>query len=90
MIVLIKGVAILIVILTVVGLYRAAVGPTVFDRLLAAGWLGTNGLILLVLTGFLYGRIEMFIDIAIAYALLNFVITVALLKFFDRRGARNR
>lgn len=82
------SVTILVVALTTIGLYRAGVGPTVFDRVLAAGWVGTNSLILLVLIGFVYGRIDMFIDIALAYALLNFVVTIALVKYFERGGAR--
>ncbi|MBI2831332.1 MAG: pH regulation protein F [Chloroflexi bacterium] len=87
---LLLGVAILLAVLTAVSLYRAALGPTVFDRVVAAGWLGTNSLILLVLIGFIYRRIDMFIDIAIAYALLNFVVTIALVKYFERGGARHR
>lgn len=86
---LIITVATLIAALTSIGLYRAAMGPSVFDRLIAVNWVGTNGVILLVLTGFVFDRLEMFVDIAIAYALLNFVITVALLKFFERGGRQD-
>ena len=87
---LFQGVAILVAVLMAIGLYRVAAGPTVFDRMMAAGWLGMNGLILMVLIGFIYERIDMFIDIAIAYALLNFVVTIALVKYFERGGARHR
>jgi len=83
---LIITVAILIAALTAIGLYRAAMGPSVFDRLIAVNWVGTNGVVLLVLTGFIFDRPDMFVDIAIAYALLNFVITIALLKFFESGG----
>ena len=82
------GVTILIALLTAVSLYRLAVGPTVFDRIIAAGLVGTNGFILLTLIGFIYGRIDMFIDIAITYALLNFVIAIVLGKYFERRGEK--
>ena len=78
------GIAILIALLTAVCLYRVAVGPTIFDRVLAAGLVGTNGLILLVVIGFIYQRIEMFVDIAIVYALLNFVVAIVLGKYFER------
>ncbi len=84
---ILTGVTILVAVSTAVGLYRAGIGPTVFDRVLAAGWVGTNSLILLVLIGFIYGRIDMFVDIALAYALLNFVVTIALVKYFERGGA---
>lgn len=85
MIVLFLGVATFIALLTAICLYRVAVGPTVFDRVLVAGLIGTNGFILLVLIGFIYGRIDMFIDIALTYALLNFIGTVALGKYFERK-----
>jgi len=62
-------------------LIRAALGPTVFDRLLAANSLGTVAVVLLAVHGFLVGRPE-FLDLAIVYALLNIIGTIAVLKFF--------
>lgn len=62
-------------------LARAVLGPTVFDRLLAANTIGTLSVLLLSLIGFLTGRPE-FLDLAIVYALLNVVGTIAVLKFF--------
>ena len=82
------GITIFIVVLTAIALYRVAVGKTIFDRILAAGLVGTNGFIILILIGFLFERVDMFIDIAIAYALLNFVIVIVLGKYFDRGGER--
>lgn len=82
------GVTIFIVVLTAIALYRVAVGKTIFDRIIAAGLIGTNGFIILILIGFLFERVNMFIDIAIAYALLNFVIVIVLGKYFDRGGER--
>ena len=82
------GIALLVAILTAASLYRVAVGRTIFDRIIAAGLVGTNGFILLTLIGFIYGRISMFVDIAIAYALLNFVIVIMLGKYFDRGRER--
>ena len=72
-----------IAIVTAISLYRVAVGRTVFDRIVAAGLVGTNGFILLILIGFLYERVGMFVDIAIAYALLNFIIMIVLAKYFE-------
>ena len=60
-------------------------GPTVFDRLLAANTVGTLAVLLLAVIGFLTGRPE-FLDLAIVYGLLNIVGTIAVLKFF-RRGS---
>ena len=76
---------IIVALLTAVCMYRVAVGKTVFDRIIAAGLVGTNGIILLTLIGFLFQRIDMFIDITIAYALLNFVVIIMVGKYFDRR-----
>lgn len=62
-------------------LARALLGPTVYDRLLAANAIGTLAILILALYGFLTGRPE-FLDIAITYALLNAIGTIAVLKFF--------
>jgi len=82
------GIAILVAVLIAIGLYRVAVGRTIFDRVIAAGLVGTNGFILLVVIGFIYGRIDMFVDIAIAYALLNFIVVIVMGKYFERTGEK--
>ena len=79
------GATVFIALLTALSLYRVAVGKTIFDRIIAAGLVGTNGFVLLTLIGFLFERIDMFVDLAIAYALLNFVIVIVLGKYFDRK-----
>ena len=61
--------------------YRALVGPTVFDRVLAANFVGTGAILLLALVGFMTERPE-FLDIGILYALLNTIGTLAVLKFW--------
>jgi multicomponent Na+:H+ antiporter subunit F len=62
-------------------LLRAVLGPTVFDRLLAANTIGTVAVLLIAALAFLDGRPE-FLDLAIVYGLLNIVGTIAVLKFF--------
>jgi len=62
-------------------LTRAALGPTVFERLLAANTIGTCSMLLLAVMGFLSGRPD-FLDLAIVYGLLNIVGTIAVLKYF--------
>lgn len=62
-------------------LVRAILGPTVFDRLIAANTIGTSAVLLLSTIGFLNGRPE-FLDLAIVYGLLNVVGTISVLKFF--------
>ena len=65
----------------VLSLFRALVGPTLFDRLLAANIIGTSTVLFLVIYGFLSGRTD-FLDIAITYILLNLIGTFAVLKYF--------
>lgn len=67
------------------GVARACMGPTAFDRLLAANGIGTSAILLLALFGFLTDRPE-FLDIALTYALLNVIGTLAVLKFFRYGG----
>lgn len=62
-------------------LARAALGPTVFDRLQSCSTVGTCAMLLLALLGFLGGRPE-FLDIALVYGLLNVIGVIAVLKFF--------
>ncbi len=57
----------------------------VFDRIIGVGVVGTKATVLLALTGFLFDRLDAFVDIAIAYALLNFIVTLAVAKYFTRR-----
>jgi len=68
-------------------LARALRGPSVYDRVLAVNAIGTKAVLLLVLLGFLQGR-SGFLDIAILYALINYVATIGLLKLVTRRRLR--
>lgn len=63
-------------------LVRACLGPSVFDRVLAANTIGTLAVLLLALIGFLTDRPE-FLDLALVYGLLNVVGTIAVLKYFE-------
>lgn len=60
---------------------RAALGPSVFDRALAANTVGTVAMLLLAVLSFFDERPE-FVDLAIVYGLLNIIGTIAVLKFF--------
>ena len=66
-------------------LLRAFIGPTLYDRILAVNSFGTKTVLALGLLGFVMDRPE-FLDIAITYALINFVSTIAILKFFRYRS----
>jgi len=66
-------------------MYRALFGPTVLDRLIGVNAIGSKTVILLLLIGFLYERVDMFVDIALAYAFLNFVAVLAASRYFHKR-----
>ena len=69
-------------------LVRAFMGPTVFDRVLAANMFGTKTVLLIAVSGFLTGRPE-WLDLAILYALMNFIGMVALLRFSNFSNLAN-
>jgi multicomponent Na+:H+ antiporter subunit F len=64
----------------VMTLARAILGPTVFDRVLAVNSFGTKTVLLIAAYGFLSGRPD-FLDLAMVYALMNFIGTIAVMKF---------
>jgi multicomponent Na+:H+ antiporter subunit F len=69
-------------------LIRALLGPTVYDRVLAVNMFGTKTVLLLSVLAFLFGRPD-FLDLALAYALINFVGVLAVLVFSRSRALRN-
>lgn len=73
--------------LVLVYVYRIAVGPTVFDRILGLSGFGTQTTIVLLLIGVVYERLDMFVDISLGYALLSFVGSLAAARYFERTGA---
>lgn len=79
------GTMILLAILILVYLYRVIAGPTVFDRLLGLNGLSTKAILLVVVIGSIYERVDMFVDIATGYALLNLVSVLAVTKYFEHR-----
>lgn len=73
-------------VLVLLCLYRVTYGPTILNRAAGMSAIGTKTLIILLLMGVIYGRIDMFIDISMVYALLNFIGTVLLAKYLERSG----
>lgn len=71
--------------LMLLSLYRGIFGPTVLDRLLGVNAIGSKTTVLLVIIGILYKRVDMFVDISLAYALLNFIAVLAASRFFHKR-----
>ncbi len=77
--------AIAILVAMALTLFRLFAGPTLYDRVLGVNSFGTLTVLLIAILGFLAGRPE-FLDIALLYALINFVGTIAILKFFRYRA----
>lgn len=71
-----------IVITMILALIRALKGPTLYDRILSLNMFGTKTVLIIALLGYAMGRPD-FLDIAIVYALINFIGTIAVLKFFE-------
>ena len=83
MIFLVAAVAILATM--ALALTRALLGPTFYDRVLAANMFGTKTVLAIAVIGFLTGRPD-FLDLALLYAMLNFIGTLAILKFCEYGG----
>lgn len=79
------AIAALFVVLAIVMLYRVIDGPTIQDRVLAVNVLGTNTVVILALLGAALDE-PGFLDIALVYALLNFLVAIAISKFTVERG----
>ena len=73
---------IVIALLTAMGLalIRAIKGPAVYDRILASNTFSTKTVLMISVLGFLTGESEVYLDIALMYALVGFIVTVAVLK----------
>jgi len=65
-------------------IYRIAVGPTALDRIVATNIIGTKTAVMLIIIGVVFERVEMFVDFALAYALLNFTGSIAASRFLHR------
>ena len=78
----------ILTILILVYMYRVFQGPTVYDRILGLNGISTKAIILLTILGSLYGRVEMFVDIALGYAILNIVGGLAVGKYLEHKGTR--
>ncbi|MFO7866217.1 MAG: monovalent cation/H+ antiporter complex subunit F [Candidatus Aminicenantes bacterium] len=81
---------VLLTVIILIPLYRVLRGPTLFDRMLGAGAIGTKTMVLVIVIGFIFDRIDMFIDITLAYAVLNFIGTIAVARYLGalKRGRK--
>ena len=81
---MVEAALIAVLVAMAIALLRALLGPTAYDRILAANSFGTKTVLFIAVVGFAMGRPE-FLDIALVYALINFIGTVAVLKFMHFR-----
>jgi multicomponent Na+:H+ antiporter subunit F len=80
-------VLVVLAILLAVYLYRVLKGPTIFDRVLGLNGISTKAIILLIVIGVYFERVDMFVDISTGYALLNLVGALAVAKYLEQKGA---
>ncbi|MDA0782676.1 MAG: monovalent cation/H+ antiporter complex subunit F [Rickettsiales bacterium] len=84
---MIEGVIIAVLVSMVMVVIRGILGSTVFDRILAANLFGTKIVVFIVLIGH-FMETEFFLDVALTYALINFITTIALLRYFKFEDSR--
>ena len=95
-------ITVIVILLGLLMMVRSAiVGPTLMDRILAVNVIGTKTIVLLALIGFLqveitantggvapdFDRASFWLDIALAYALINFIATIAIMRYLENRAA---
>jgi multicomponent Na+:H+ antiporter subunit F len=83
------GVGLAILVTMALAMIRGLKGPEIYDRVLAANLVGTKTVLLLAVVAVLFGRLD-FLDLALAYALINFIGILAILQFVQNREARRQ
>jgi len=78
--------AVVLTIIIFIPLYRVLTGPQVMDRMLGAGAIGSKTMVLILVIGFIFDRVDMFIDITLAYAVLNFIGVIVIAKYIGTRS----
>ena len=83
------AVTIALLVTMALALVRAVLGPTIYDRVLAVNMVGTKTVLLLAIITFLFDR-PSFLDLALAYALINFIGVLAVLQFSRSRAEQTQ
>lgn len=78
-----------VLVVLAMALARALLGPTLYDRILAVNVFGTKTVLLIAVIGFLFGRPD-FLDIAMLYALINFISIIGVLRYFEYSDAKTQ
>ncbi|MEX0593819.1 MAG: monovalent cation/H+ antiporter complex subunit F [Balneolaceae bacterium] len=77
---------VLLTIIIAVPMVRVVKGPTVYDRLMGTNAIASKTIVLICLIGYMFDRIDMFLDITLAYAILGFIGTMAIAKFISTQS----
>lgn len=80
--------AVAILVVMAMALARAVLGPTLYDRILAINMFGTKTVLLIAVLSIIAGRADI-VDIALVYALINFISVIAVLRYFEYNEADN-
>ncbi len=83
-----KIITVWMAVIIIIPLYRAIVGPTVFDRILGVGIVGTKTVMFILLIGLIFDRLDMFIDISLAYAVLNFIGSLVIAHYYTTEKSK--
>lgn len=78
------SVSIFLIVTSALCLYRGIFGPTVFDRVLAINVIGTKTTVIIALIGYYFSQVSLFVDIAIVYAMLNFIMTLVIGNYLEK------
>lgn len=82
------GVGLVLLLFMIPAILRIVRGPTALDRIVAVNVIGTKTAVILVVIGVVFGQVEMFVDFALAYALLNFTGSIAAARYLHRAKQR--
>ena len=85
---LILTIGVYLVVIMSLSLYRSIVGPTTIDRLMGMNAIGSKTIALIVIIGLIFNREDMFVDIALSYAMLNFITVLAASRYIHKKGCR--
>jgi len=84
------GAGVALLILMIPAMWRLSVGPSALDRIVAVNVIGTKTAVLLVVIGTIFERVEMFVDFALAYAMLNFLGSLAASRYLHKIPSQAR
>ena len=71
-------------------LYRVVFGLTIIDRIVGVNVIGTKTIAVILLIGLIFQQVDLFIDIAFVYALINFIGTLAFSRYFEKKGVEHK